>query len=124
METIGYNPLTGLKRTNYTILMEKRIKKVLMICSSYDAYTLEEDGQIEVQLYREYVDLNISNPPTFTWVTTTDQARELLMAGNTFDLIINMYNAGDTNVFNLSGYLKENGIFTPVVLLTNFSKKC
>ena len=66
METIGYNPLTGLKRTNYTILMEKRIKKVLMICSSYDAYTLEEDGQIEVQLYREYVDLNISNPPTFT----------------------------------------------------------
>ena len=123
METIGYNPLTGLKRTNYTILMEKRIKKVLMICSSYDAYTLEEDGQIEVQLYREYVDLNISNPPTFTWVTTTDQARELLMAGNTFDLIINMYNAGDTNVFNLSGYLKENGIFTPVVLLTNFSKE-
>ena len=73
-----------------------------MICSSYDAYTLEEDGQIEVQLYREYVDLNISNPPTFTWVTTTDQARELLMACNTFDLIINMYNAEDTKVCNIS----------------------
>jgi hypothetical protein len=98
MESIGYNPLTGLKRTNYTILMEKRIKKVLMICSSYDAYMLEEDGQIEVQLYREYVDLNISNPPLFTWVTTVNEAKELLIEGNEFDLIICMFNAGDTEM--------------------------
>ena len=123
MESIGYNPLTGLKRTNYTILMEKRIKRVLMVCSSYDAYTLEEDGQIEVQLYREYVDLNISNPPTFAWVTTVEEAKELIIAGNEFDLIICMFNAGDTEIFNLSGSLKERGIETPVVLLTNFSKE-
>lgn len=123
MESIGYNPLTGLKRTNYRILMEKRIKRVLMICSSYDAYTLEEDGQIEVQLYREYVDLNISNPPAFTWVTTADEAKELLFNGNEFDLIISMFNTADTNIFQLSGYLKEKGIETPFVLLTHFSKE-
>ena len=76
-----------------------------MICSSYDAYMLEEDGQIEMQLYREYVDLNLSNPPKFVWVTTNAQAKELLDGGNSFDLIINMFNTADTDVFRLSAYL-------------------
>lgn len=123
MDSIEISPLTGLKRTNYTVLMEKRIRTVLMICSSYDAYMLEEDGQIEMQLYREYVDLNISNPPKFVWVTTTAQAKELLDGGNSFDLIINMFNTADTDVFRLSAYLKKKGLQTPVVLLTNFSKE-
>ena len=123
MESIGYNTLTGLKRTNYGILMEKRIKRVLMICSSYDAYMLEEDGQIEVKLYREYVDLNISNPPTFTWVRSVEEAKQLLMQDSGFDLIICMFNAGDMDIFKLSGSLKEREIDTPVVLLTHFSKE-
>ena len=55
-----------MSRIDYKSLMQWRIRKVLMICSSYDAYTLEEDGRIEVQIYKEYVDLNLSNPPTFT----------------------------------------------------------
>ncbi len=123
MEYIDISPLTGLKRTNYTVLMEKRIRKVLMICSSYDAYMLEEDGQIEAQLYKEYVDLNISNPPKFIWVTTTAQAKELLDEDDSFDLIMNMFNTSDTDVFKLSAHLKEKGLHTPVVLLTNFSKE-
>lgn len=53
---------TRLVRTDYYSLMEKRIRRILMISSSYDAYILEEDGQIEAQLYREYIELNISNP--------------------------------------------------------------
>lgn len=123
MESIDTNNLTNIKRTNYTILMEKRIRKILMICSSYDAYTLEEDGQIEVQIYREYIDLNISNPPTFTWVTTTEEAKRLIDDGHSYDLIISMFNTIDTHIFTLSKYLREKEVSIPIVLLTNFSKE-
>ncbi len=94
-----------------------------MICSSYDAYTLEEDGQIEAQLYREYIDLNISNPPKFIWVTTVEEATSLLETNSDFDLIINMYNTAHSDVFEMSSLLKQKGVDIPVVLLTNFSKE-
>jgi len=108
--------------TNYNVLMEKRIRRILMICSSYDAYVLEEDGQIDAQVYKEYVDLNISNPPSFTWVTTSLEALELLKREH-FDLIICMFNIGDLDVFRFSRQLKDEGTDTPIVLLTNFSKE-
>lgn len=103
--------------------MEKRIRKVLMICTSFDAYNLEEDGQIEAKLYREYIDLNISNPPSLTWVTTPLEAEELITDNNSFDLIISMFNTADLDIFNLSKNLKEKGIYIPLVLLVNFSKE-
>ena len=74
MKVVLPSSLTKLVRTNYTSLMKRRIRKILMICSSYDAYILEEDGQIEAQLYREYIELNISNPPALTWVNSTEEA--------------------------------------------------
>ena len=52
--------LKELKETDYKSLIKFRIRKILMICSNYDAFILEEDGQIEAQIYREYIDLNLS----------------------------------------------------------------
>ncbi len=96
-----------------------------MICSSYDAYTLEEDGRIEVQINKEYIDLNLSNPPTFTWVTSSSEASALLNStgGSDFDIIISMFNIGDTDVFNFSKKIKNEGREIPFVLLTQFSKE-
>lgn len=51
--------------------MRRRIRRILLICSSYDAYTLEEDGRLEVQLNHEYMELNLSNPPSFTRVSSS-----------------------------------------------------
>lgn len=51
-----------LAKTDYRNLMRRRIRRILLICSSYDAYTLEEDGRLEVQLNHEYMELNLSNP--------------------------------------------------------------
>ena len=78
MEQVNSGQLTPIKRPDYNNLMEKRIRSILMICTNYDKYSLEEDGQIEFQIYRDYVDLNISNPPKFTWVDTNAHAEELL----------------------------------------------
>ena len=41
--------------------MKYRIHRILLVCCSYDGYILEEDGRIESQINREYLDLNLSN---------------------------------------------------------------
>ena len=115
--------LKELKGTDYDSLIKFRIRKILMICSNYDAFILEEDGQIESQIYREYIDLNISNPPQFVWVQTAAQAREVLNTVVGIDMIICMYNAGDKEIFSLAGELKQEGRSLPFVLLTHFSKE-
>ena len=111
-----------LAKTDYRNLMRRRIRRILLICSSYDAYTLEEDGRLEVQLNHEYMELNLSNPPSFTRVSSSTEALELLQGENDFDLVISMFNVGDLDVFHFSKQLKALHPEIPFVLLTNFSK--
>lgn len=115
--------LKELKGTDYESLIKFRIRKILMICSNYDAFILEEDGQIESQIYREYIDLNISNPPQFVWVQTSVQAREVLNTVVGIDMVMCMYNVGDKEIFSLARELKAEGRSLPFVLLTHFSKE-
>ncbi len=114
-----YQPVS---RINYASLMQKRIRKVLLICSSYDAYTLEEDGRIDGQINREYFDLNLSNPPSFTRVNTSTEALELLRNHDDFDLVISMLNVGELDVFHFAKQLKNERPGIPVVLLTHFTR--
>ena len=58
MNTIEPVSLKELIVTDFRALMTYRVRKILMICSNYDAFILEEDGQIESQISREYVELN------------------------------------------------------------------
>ena len=123
MNTVEPVILKELKGTDYHSLIKFRIRKILMICSSYDAFILEEDGQIESQIYREYIDLNLSNPPQFVWVQTSAQARHILNTVVGIDMIICMYNVGDKEIFSLADELKQEGRSLPFVLLTHFSKE-
>ena len=115
--------LKELKETDYKSLIKFRIRKILMICSNYDAFILEEDGQIEAQIYREYIDLNLSNPPQFVWVQTAAQARVILNTVVGIDMVMCMYNVGDKEIFSLASELKNEGRSLPFVLLTHFSKE-
>ena len=115
--------LKELKETDYKSLIKFRIRKILMICSNYDAYILEEDGQIEAQIYREYIDLNLSNPPQFVWVQTAAQARVILNTVVGIDMVMCMYNVGDKEIFSLASELKQEGRSLPFVLLAHFSKE-
>ncbi len=123
MNTIEPKLLTSLKNADYDSLMGFRVRKILMICSNYDAFILEEDGQIETQIYREYIDLNLSTPPTFVWVQTSARAREVLQTTVGIDMVICMYNVSDKDVFTLASDLKKEGRSLPFVLLTHFSKE-
>ena len=123
MNTLEPKLLKELNNADYDSLMGFRVRRILMICSNYDTFILEEDGQIETQIYKEYIDLNLSTPPKFVWVQTSAQAREVLQTTVGIDMIICMYNVGDQDVFNLASDLKKEGRSLPFVLLTHFSKE-
>lgn len=123
MNTIEPVLLKELNETDYESLIRFRIRKILMICSNYDAFILEEDGQIEAQIYREYIDLNLSNPPKFIWVKTASEARELLNTVVGIDMVMCMYNVSDKEVFSLASEIKQDRKNLPFVLLTHFSKE-
>lgn len=103
-------------------LMQHRIHKILLVCCSYDGYILEEDGHIEQQINREYLDLNMSNPPSFTRVSSTREALERLEREPGFDFILTMYNVGEPDVFRFGRIVRERWPEIPVALLTSFSK--
>ncbi|MFI3331973.1 MAG: PEP/pyruvate-binding domain-containing protein [Rikenellaceae bacterium] len=102
--------------------MRHRVHKILLVCCSYDGYILEEDGHIESQINREYSDLNLSNPPSFTRVSSTAEALELLKEDGSFDFVITMYNIGVPDVFTFARLAKEINPNLPITLLTSFSR--
>lgn len=104
-------------------LMQQRVRRILLVCSSYDQFTLEEDGHIEIQLAREYAELSLSNPPTFTRVSSALGALEILQTDSNYDLVIAMFNIGEMDVFTFSREVKKNHAAIPFVLLSSFSRE-
>ncbi|MCI9245118.1 MAG: phosphoenolpyruvate synthase [Alistipes sp.] len=102
--------------------MKYRIHKILLVCCSYDGYILEEDGHIESQINQEYLDLNLSNPPSFTRVSSTREALDVLADDDSYDFILTMYNVGEPDVFSFAKTVKQRHPQIPVALLTSFSK--
>lgn len=123
MNTVEPVRLKELKTTDYASLIKIKIHKILMICSNYDAFILEEDGQIETQIYHEYIDLNLSNAPQFIWTTTSDKADAIIDKDDHIDMVICMYNSGDKNIFTFAKHLKEMHPSVPFVLLTHMSNE-
>lgn len=111
------------RNTHFSSLIKFRIKRILMICSNYDAFIMEEDGKIESQVYKEYVGLNMSNPPTFVWVESAAAARQTLENEPDIDMIICMYNEIDKDIFPLAADLKAEGKQIPFVFLMHYSKQ-
>lgn len=107
---------------DYHHLMQRRINKILLVSSSYEGFVLEEDGRIDSQITQEYIDLNLSNPPSITRVSSSIEALELLEMQTGFDLIISMYNVGKLDVFSFGKIIRQKYPHIPFVLLTSFSK--
>ena len=52
-------PTIDFSHTAFNLLMQKRIRRVLIISSNYDFFMLEEDGRVDEQIFNEYVSLNL-----------------------------------------------------------------
>ena len=108
--------------------MAKRVKRILLVCNNYDSFALEEDGRIDVQIAQEYAELNLSNPPAITRAETTAEAHTLIeerIAAKKlpFDLILMVYSAGGTEVWDFAAEAKKMQPNCPIVLLSSFSKE-
>ncbi len=108
--------------TSFNLLMQNRIHKVLLICSNYDAFMLEEDGRIDEQIFNEYVSLNLRYPPVFIQANTARRAFEILEEEN-IDLVISMLSVTDMDPFQLAHRIKEQHPRIPIVVLTYFSRE-
>lgn len=108
--------------TLFKYLMQKRIYKVLVVCSNYDFYMLEEDGRIDEQIFDEYVSLNLRYPPIFIQANSGEKAFHILKEEK-IDLVITMLSMGTTVAFELSKEIKEAFKEIPIVVLTPFSRE-
>lgn len=108
--------------TSFTILMKKRIYRVLLISSVYDAFMIEEDGRIDEQIFYEYMSLNLRYPPEFVKASTEEEAFMLLDDGN-IDLVITMLSAVEKDTFELANEIKRRYPDIPIVVLTPFSRE-
>ncbi len=103
--------------------MKYRIHRILLVCSSYDGYTLEEDGHIDSQINGEYNELNMSNPPAIVRVSSAAEALEKLESGEEYDFVLTMYNVGGMTVFDFARTIKQMKPDMPVFLITSFSRE-
>lgn len=108
--------------TSFNLLMQKRIRKVLVICSQYDFYMLEEDGRIDEHIFNEYVSLNLRYPPVFIHADSARSALSIL-ENDDIDLIIEMLSISDEDTFKLARRIKSRYPQIPVVVLTHFSRE-
>src|SRR6056297_1531372 len=110
------------KETSFKQLMANRVSDILLVCSEYDKFMLEEDGRIDELLFQEYVALNLRYPPKFTQVSNAHDAFDMLQK-RSFDLIITMLNIGDVNAIDLAKRIKETYPSKPIIVLTPISTR-
>ena len=109
-----------LKDVSFVNLMTRRIFNVLIVANPYDAFMLEDDGRVDEKIFAEYVDLGLRYPPTFTQVSTTEEANEVLKTTD-IDLVICMPGNADNDAFAVARDVKQAAPQIPCVVLTPFS---
>ncbi|WP_243302383.1 PEP/pyruvate-binding domain-containing protein [Geothrix oryzisoli] len=99
-------------------LMPLRTREILLVAPAFDAFTLEQDGLLTEILFDGYYQLNMSNPPRVTNVSTVDEALERC-ASRHFDIIIVMSRLGQGGHVELSRALRKAAPRIPIYLLLN-----
>jgi len=110
----------NLKDVSFLNLMQRRIANVLIVANPYDAFMLEDDGRVEEKIFSEYMKLGLRYPPSFTQVSTIEEADEALSVTQ-YDLVICMPGNVDNDAFDVAHAVKQMSPTTPCVVLTPFS---
>ncbi len=109
-----------LKDVSFVNLMTRRIFNVLIVANPYDAFMLEDDGRIDEKIFDEYMELGMRYPPSFTQVSTTEEANAVLQ-NTDIDLVICMPGNADNDAFTVARGVKAAYPNIPCVVLTPFS---
>ena len=109
-----------LKDVTFVNLMMRHIYNVLIVANPYDAFMLEDDGRVEEKIYNEYAQLGLRYPPTFTQVSTIEEAEKIL-SSTKIDLVICMPGNADNDAFTVARSIKQKFPDIHCVVLTPFS---
>jgi CheY-like chemotaxis protein len=104
------------KFRRYHTLMPHRMQEVLLVSSMYQAFILQQDGDIEDQVFFEYKALSLSSAPTFTHVTTGAEALAALRERR-FDLVLVANQLPDMDVRTFGQQVKSLRYHQPLVIL-------
>ncbi len=98
----------GMRSDDFSALMKSRVREILLVASSYDAFVLEEDGQLTELIFEEYrnLDLNLRYAPRFARATTAKTALKFLKQ-RSFDLVVTSPRLPDMPVENLVAKIKK-----------------
>ncbi|MDP3313860.1 PEP/pyruvate-binding domain-containing protein [Lutibacter sp.] len=121
------NPLPDLKKYEFedvafNELMQNRINKVLIVCSNYDFYMLEEDGRIDERIFNEYTALSLRYPPSFIHANSARRAIKVLNSDK-IDLVITWLDIGDYKAFETSKIIKQEFPTVPIAALSHYSSQ-
>ncbi|MBC8197025.1 MAG: hypothetical protein H8E60_03970 [Candidatus Marinimicrobia bacterium] len=113
--------IDNLESTNQNIgtlqdLMLHRIHEILLVASPYDAFILEEDGQLTEQILHEYIGMNLSYAPRVWQASTAAKAMNML-SKRKYDLVIVGLRISDMDPISLGKMIKESHPQKPVILL-------
>ena len=109
-----------LKDVTFVNLMMRRVYNVLIVANPYDAFMLEDDGRVEEKIYNEYMELGLRYPPTFTQVSTIEEAEKVLQTTNV-DLVLCMPGNADNDAFTVARAIKGKFPDIHCIVLTPFS---
>ncbi len=98
-------------------LMKFRIRDILLVSSMYDSYIFEEDGRLYELIRSEYQGLNLSHSPELMQVSSGEDALELALNENRFNLILVTLHIEDMKSVTFAKKAREAGIKIPIVLL-------
>ncbi len=121
-QTGPHHPTIDFSHTAFNLLMQRRIRTVLIISSNYDFFMLEEDGRIDEQIFNEYVSLNLRYPPFFVKANSTREAFRILEEED-IDLVIEMLNLAEDDAFTLAKRIRMKYADVPIVVLTHFNRE-
>jgi CheY-like chemotaxis protein len=104
-------------------LMRFRILDILLVATPYDAFVLEEAGELSERMLGEFRNLDLHYAPGLTAVPTGAEAIDLAQRQRRFNLLVTTPYLADMNAVELAAAARAAGLDVPVVLLARDSRE-
>ncbi|MCJ7628765.1 MAG: DUF5752 family protein, partial [Longimicrobiales bacterium] len=112
----GFTEGNGARTGGLQDLMRFRVQNILFVSSLYESFIMSEDGQLNELILSKFLDLNLSQAPNLTRVSSGAEALALAKE-QPFDVIITSLQPGDMNAVQLARQVREAGLDLPVLVL-------
>jgi len=101
---------------NLQDLMRFRVQNILFVASLYESFIMAEDGQLNELILSKFLDMNLSQAPNLTRVSSGSEALALAREQD-FDVLITSLQPGGMNAAQLARNVRAAGLDLPVLVL-------